>query len=60
MVQITIDVPDEIKEDIVKALKIKKEIDEKSKLTEEDVEKLTEEINEAIWKRHKQYGATYS
>lgn len=60
MVQITIDVPDEMKEDILKALKIKRVIDEKSRLTEEDVEELTEKINENIWKRHKQYEASYS
>ncbi len=32
----------------------------KSKLTEKDVEELTEKINEAIWKRHKGYEAAHS
>jgi len=59
MVQITIDVPDEMREDIIRAVKIRKAI-AKSQLTEKDVEELTDKINESMWKRHKQYEASRS
>lgn len=32
----------------------------KSKLTEKDVEELTDKINESMWRRHKQYEASRS
>ena len=32
----------------------------KSKLTEKDVDELTDKINEAMWKRHKAYGTPRS
>jgi hypothetical protein len=59
MTQITIDVPDEMKEDLVKALALRKAI-ANSQLTEKDAEELTDKINEAMWKRHKQYDASLS
>lgn len=60
MVQITMDVPEDMKGIIEKAIRLRKTINEQSKLTEKDVEELTNKINEAMWKRHKKYGTSRS